>query len=469
MQSFCKREITLEEMLDARERRAALQEKMRSFYGVNVVSIGINMPGSIKYNEDIVSLLYGSLEALRNCLTTGGFPILAEHIYHAVTGPGAILAVEGDSLGIKRLAVEQEEKAAYARLLDIDVFDSDGQQISRSALKLEARKCLLCDRDAVSCMRGKTHSPAKIVETSQKLLVSYRTDKWQESLPEPVQTIGVAALEAMLMEVACTPAPGLVDRFNAGAHKDMDIFTFIKSSSVLSVAMLHCAFAGWEHTGEPEELLPLLRDIGKEAEAKMFRATEGVNTQKGILFLMGIMAAAAANTVKNSKKPIVAQQVTAKAAKFCRGIIERELTVVVSDPPLRKLTAGERFYKEYGITGIRGEIADGLPGVLTKGLPCFREGLGQGLSLNDALVHALMGLISVSQDTTILNRHGLEVLQEVQLMAAHFMEDGGMLTDEGTKRAIEMDKLFIARNISPGGSADLLAVTYFLYLMEERL
>lgn len=469
MQSFYKKEITLEEILNAREKRAALQEKMRSFYGVNVVSIGINIPGRIKYNDDIVGLLYGSLETLRNRLSTGGFPILAEHIYHAATGPGAVLAVEGDSLGIKRLAVEQEEKAAYARLLDIDVFDSDGRQISRSALGLEARKCLLCNRDAVSCMRNATHSPAEVIETSQKLLASYQTYKWQESLPEPVQTIGVAALEAMLMEVACTPAPGLVDRFNAGAHKDMDIFTFIKSSSVLSVAMLYCAFAGWQHRGEPEELLPILRDIGKEAEAKMFRATEGVNTQKGILFLMGIMAAAAANTVRNINKFVAAQQVTAKAAEICRGIIERELTAVVSDPPLRKLTAGERFYKEYGITGIRGEIVDGLPSVLTKGLPCFKEGLGQGLSLNDALVHALMGLISVSQDTTVLNRHGLDVLQEVQLMAAHFMEDGGMLAGDGTKRAREMDKLFIARNISPGGSADLLAVTYFLYLMEERL
>lgn len=468
MQSFYKQEVTLEEVLDAREKRAVLQEKMRSFYGANVVSIGLNIPGRIKYSEEIVGLLYGSLETLRDCFQAEGFLILAEHIYHAATGPGAVLAVAGDSLAIKRLAVELEEKAAYARLLDIDVFDSAGQQISRSVLGLAARKCLLCDRAAVSCMRDRTHSPIEVSGTVRKLLISYQTIKWQESLPEPVQTIGVAALEAMLMEVACTPAPGLVDRFNTGAHTDMDIFTFIKSSSVLSVAMLHCAFAGWQHKGEPEELLPVLRSIGKEAETKMFSTTQGVNTQKGILFLMGIMAAAAANTIRNINNPVAAQQVTAKAAEICRGIIERELAPVVANPPSRKLTGGERFYKEYGITGIRGEIEDGLPSVLTKGLPCFKEGLGQGLSLNDALVHALLGLISVSQDTTVLNRHGLEVLQEVQVMAAQFMEGGGMLAEDGTKRVTEMDKLFISRNISPGGAADLLAVTYFLYLMEKR-
>lgn len=114
-----------------------------------------------------------------------------------------------------------------------------------------------------------------------------------ENIPKPIQNIGCLALEAMLLEANCAPAPGLVDRFNSGAHNDMDIYTFIKSSVALSSYMYNFAYMGYMHKGALDTLLAFIRPLGIEAEAAMFKATKGVNTQKGLIFLMGILCAAA--------------------------------------------------------------------------------------------------------------------------------------------------------------------------------
>lgn len=468
MQVFLNQEVILEDVLAAREKRAGLQAEMRAAHHASIVSLSINMPGSIKYTEDVVSLLYTALGKLRQRFFALGFSLLEERIYHVIAGPGAVLAVGGEAAQIKRAAVELEEEASYARLLDIDVFMPEGKQLSRTDIGLPLRTCLVCQGEAVLCMREQKHDRNEVVSAAYRLLASYKAQEIQELLPREVEIIGIAALEAMLMELACTPAPGLVDRFNPGAHRDMDFFTFTKSSSVLSIAMHRCALAGWRHKGESGELLPLLRTLGCQAEQAMFQATAGINTQKGILFLMGIMVAAAAQAARKGK-PVTAQQVTDAAARICQGIVARELEAIRKLPPQRKLTAGERFYVEHGVTGIRGEIEAGLPSVQKVGLPCLREGLAQGLHLNDALVHALLGLMSVTQDTTILNRHNMDVLDEVKAEAKALMAEGGMLSSDAIQKVTEMDNRFISRNISPGGSADLLAVTYFLHLLEERL
>ena len=105
-----------------------------------------------------------------------------------------------------------------------------------------------------------------------------------ENIPEPIQNIGCLALEAMLLEANCAPAPGLVDRFNSGAHNDMDIYTFIKSSVALSSYMHNFVYMGYMHKGALDTLLAFIRPLGIEAEAAMFKATKGVNTQKFFLW-----------------------------------------------------------------------------------------------------------------------------------------------------------------------------------------
>jgi holo-ACP synthase/triphosphoribosyl-dephospho-CoA synthase len=378
------------------------------------------------------------------------------------------MAVQGDAYRLKALAVQIGKESNVGRLLDIDVFDSEGCQINRALLGLPERTCFVCSEAAVDCMRESRHSAEEIADAVQKLFAHQRVadaSLW----PKKIEIIGSLALEAMLLEVACTPTPGLVDRLNSGAHRDMDLFLFMKSSSALAPAMYQCAQAAWLHRGPNQELLPVLRRIGVKAEQAMFEATGGVNTQKGLLFLMGIVAAATALAARKKGHTHFIEAVLSEVAGICQGLVKRELDCLRKHLPAHPLTPGERLYLDYGFTGIRGEIEAGLPIVVWRGLPGLREALDNRLSLNDALVHALLCIMTEAEDTTILNRHDMSVLKSVQRDAAEILQKGGMMTDEGRRSIEELDLEYIKRNISPGGSADLLAVTYFLFAVEEKL
>lgn len=460
-------QISIEDVLSGKERKAQIQQELMDLYHVTVIGLAINMPGNIKYNNLIVEFFSGALNNLRHKLITLGVRILEERNCHMLSGPIAALAVDMTPEAAKTLAVEIELADAYGRLLDIDVYATDGRQISRTDLGLPPRRCLLCDEHFTVCMREKRHSMEELVARAYALLNAYRQSD-NRLFAAAVQTIGTHAVQAMLMEAICAPAPGLVDRYNSGAHQDMDIFTFMSSSAALGPAMYACARAGWEHDGAPTELLGKLRSIGIDGEKEMFDSTQGVNTQKGILFLLGILSAAAALSVRQTG--MYSYQDTIKTAQaICAGVVERELHSLKQQLPKRKLTAGEQFYLTYGITGVRGELENGLPAVVNAGLPHLRSALAEGLHLNDALIHALLAIMAYTEDTTVLNRHGMEMLKRVQQDANEVLELGGMLTTEGYNQIKSLDTIYSASRISPGGAADLLAVTYFLHFLHGKL
>lgn len=285
--------------------------------------------------------------------------------------------------------------------------------------------------------------------------------------------IGSKAVEAMLMEAICAPAPGLVDRFNAGAHDDMDVFTFMKSTSALAPAMYACSACGFSHEGMPRELLLKLREIGVRGEVAMFQATAGVNTQKGLLFIMGILCAATGAVVKRGGF-VTIEEILNYVKEMCVGIVKAELDSVadiyhddISNEVV--LTAGERLYVLYGLRGVRGEVEDGFPSVLFHALPAYEKAMEVGACEDDCLLHALLSLMSVVDDTTIVCRHGLNVLEEVKANALRIMNCGGALTKEGKQAIVALDESYSRRRISPGGSADLLAATYFLYEITKSL
>lgn len=460
--------VNLQDLLDARERRAEIQAELRSLYNATVISITANMPGRIKYSTDTLQLVFGALERVRTRLQSEGFLLWEERICHDYTGPSAFIALQGDAYRLKTIAVRIEEESPSSRLLDIDVFDPDGCQINRLLLGLPERTCFICSEAAVDCIRARRHSAEEIDGTLQELLIHTRA-AGPSAWPKEISMIGSLSLEAMLLEAACTPAPGLVDRLNSGAHRDMDLVLFMKSSSALAPAMYQCAQAAWLHRGPSRELLPVLRKIGMNAEQAMFEATDGINTQKGLLFLMGIIVAATTLVVRENSRKKLIEAALSEAARMCQGIVERELDSLKHHLPAHQLTAGERLYLDYGVTGIRGEIERGLPVVVRRGIPGLRDALDKGLSLNDALIHALLCLMTEAEDTTILNRHDMTVLRSVQRDAAEILENGGMTTDEGRRSIEQLDHSYIERNISPGGSADLLAITHFLFAAERKL
>lgn len=280
--------------------------------------------------------------------------------------------------------------------------------------------------------------------------------------------ISKCAVESMLYEVSATPKPGLVDRCNSGAHKDMDFFSFMSSSAALSQYFFKCAEKGLAFNSQDGmELLYQLRGIGIEAENKMYHATGGVNTHKGLIFSLGIICAAATCFSSDYSWPLSVEEICHKISQMTQGITERELVNIKKEG---KLTSGEKLYKQYGIKGIRGEVEEGFITVRQISLPVFLELMNKNQGgINDNLVQVLLHLMTVTEDTNVLARHDLDTLQYVKVCALHALESGGILTGEGRQYIQQMDADFIERNISPGGSADLLAVTIMFYFLTERI
>lgn len=276
-----------------------------------------------------------------------------------------------------------------------------------------------------------------------------------------LQKVGQYLTQAILLEVSTHPKPGLVTRLSNGAHKDMSIFTFMMSSAVLSKAFNDLQDIGQAHRGTLAELFCKLRSYGVGAEAELLRVTKGVNTQRGILFAGGIVSAVSGYAMnmglsRNALLPLIKE--------MAAGLVAREL----KNLDHAAMTAGEKLYYKYGITGIRGEVENGFPSVINHGLPALADAFNKGATLNDALVHALIALMTVVEDSNVIWRTDYETLLEVQRIAKDILNLGSVFTEKGRMAIAETERYFLQRRISPGGSADLLSVTITLYLLEHK-
>jgi len=300
--------------------------------------------------------------------------------------------------------------------------------------------------------------------------------------------IASLAVQAMLYEATCAPSPGLVSQTSRGAHLDMDYFTFLDSATSLINPLIHCAEAGFS-SKTPQKIFQQLRVLGKLGEQQMLAKTFGVNTHKGMLFLLGVGCAAGGKALYEgtgfSSLPSMIQEMTT-------GLVERELssrlhefekadetnktdktdtTDTINKTDKRNntdksaLTNGEKLFLHHQVVGIRGEVQRGLPTVFDYSLGFYKA--NQALSKNYRLVQTLLAIMQVCEDTNILHRHSLVTLKEVQKTAKQILSIGGVTTVQGLKAIEAMNEDFSKRNISPGGSADLLGVTVFLSLLEE--
>lgn len=242
----------------------------------------------------------------------------------------------------------------------------------------------------------------------------------------------------------------------------MSFFTFMKSAASLNSCFEDFAQAGVIAGQEkllPVLLFPELRRIGIIAENEMFRATQGINTHKGEIFSLGVLSASA-GYLAGMNAQINSDSVMTLAGQICEGLCDKDFAEA-RNKPRDSLTKGEKIFIDYGITGIRGEAESGYESVKNIALPALRKYLAEGENLNDALAKTLIHLIAFAHDTNIISRHDLNIAKKVMNEAAKILENG---TDIDS--IIELDKNFIQRNISPGGSGDLLAVTYYLYELD---
>lgn len=282
------------------------------------------------------------------------------------------------------------------------------------------------------------------------------------------------AEESILTEALLTPKPGLVDAKDSGAHKDMDIFTFVRSAVSLRDGFKEMFLAGAMNEIPLNNLLSVIRPIGIRMEQEMFGATKGINTHKGIIFSMGLLLAALGRLLKEDqfageRMPSLNPQDTERIFSVIMGVTEGLVSKDFADIHQKSaLTHGEKLYLEYGFTGIRGEAEKGYPVLRDEVLPYLRN-RKEKLSYEETLLEVLFLLMRHVEDSNIVTRGGIESLGYVRSTAEKFLADGGMRQEDAYEKIQIMNETFISRNLSPGGAADLLSLAIVLGKLEKLL
>jgi len=348
--------------------------------------------------------------------------------------------------------------------LDVDVVDEKGEPVSSG----KAKTCFFCNNaPAIYCMRKQAHDYA-----AMRMKIELEISKYQDSRKKErvCKQLAILATQSLLHEVALAPKPGLVDRFDEGSHTDMDFSTFLNSTAALSVSFQKIADFGYDFSGDDlKEAMPKLRLIGLEIEADMFAETNGVNTHKGAIFLLGFSIFVSAHLL--SEDSFTNEKFVSVIQNMNGDLVARELGKKLY---LGKETHGEVCYRRFGEKGqgIRGEIQAGMPCVFQKALPVLHEQFDSEEILNDkilnkGLTRGLLAIISENDDSNILYRKGEGVLEELKGRASACLQK---CKSEGFEKSynalIEFCK---EERISPGGSADLLAVSYFMYSVNRQL
>ena len=258
--------------------------------------------------------------------------------------------------------------------------------------------------------------------------------------------IGLSAAAALKLELDTYPKPGLVSHVDDGAHADMDAAMLSRSADTLAPFFAELAAAG--AAGAP---MARLQAIGIDAERAMFAATGGINTHRGAIFGMGLLAAAS-----GFRDSYGAPGTLGDIVAHRWGPAIRKMAPLVG-------SHGRLAAQAYGVGGARAEAAAGFPTVHEIALPALDAG-GQLASGDDhaARVHACMALISQVGDTNLFHRGGAEGARFARDSAVGFIANGGVGQPDWPAQAARIHTDFVARNLSPGGCADLLAMALFV-------
>jgi len=449
--------IGVEDICRARDNRIERLKKISDRNPCGLILFTLNIPGPVKDSFLYRKIFSQGLMAILSAFSNNRIVYTIEHTVDLDTGSEAYFTLStSDLTEIKTLTVDIEENHQLGRIFDIDVFDSNLNQIKS---KREMRKCFICDRPAFECSRSRRHSMDDVLKK-----IKTTADEYFDLF---FWKISSTAIRAMITEVLVTPKPGLVDTTNSGSHFDMDLFTFTDSSTALTRTFYLMAKQGGGYNGKHLwDLLVPLRKIGIEGEQEMYRVTEGVNTQKGLIFSIGILSAAAGYILCQSKNVLSADILCQKGGEIAADISKRDFEEIKFKTS-NDQTNGEKLFKKYGIKGARGEAEGGFPSAL-KALSILKSYLAENVGFEKALAGSLIHIISEIEDTNISGRGSLDTLKYVKKSALSFIKNGDIYRNGATMELEKLDADFIRNNISPGGSADILAVTIFLYFLEKE-
>jgi holo-ACP synthase/triphosphoribosyl-dephospho-CoA synthase len=443
----------LEEILSAREERSLLRSGF-SGKAMGAISLNLNVPGFPKSNLVYTEFFELCKNQLKNWLLANRIiidQINEKSIEHAA-GNFYIVSVKSEIRNVewlKQITEQFEQNHKLGRFIDVDVSDENGNIYSSGKLK----ECFYCkEHAAIECMRNERHQVELLREFQQVKIQTYLSEIRLEQLSHKIVSV---AIRSILYELSLTPKPGLVDASGNGVHIDMNFTLFIDSTAVISQHFIALFRAG--NDCKPDDLkksLPLIRNIGLIMEKEMFNQTKGINTQKGIIFLMGISLFSVGYVFRD--KDIFDQKLFINTVKtICLNLVEHEF-----NGQKAKLSHGEHCFDKHRIGGVRQEAELGFPSVFLHALPVLES---EKQLENKALFKTLVTLMAEVDDTNVLFRSDMQTLRMLQNKCGMVASD---FTMESYAEIIDFCR---RKNISPGGSADLLSITIFIYLLKNEL
>jgi len=241
--------------------------------------------------------------------------------------------------------------------------------------------------------------------------------------------LAALAERALRLELDTPLKPGLVCPRSTGSHRDMDYALMQKGISAIRPFFSRMALAS-----SADEL----RQQGIDAETAMMAATGGVNTHRGAIFSLGLALNAACSLLDRGMETVhFEEDMQNRLGELAQAIFANQL----KDSELHSAP----------LSGARKMAAEGYRMLFEDWLPFYRN-LLRG---KETLQRMLLRIMSTLDDTCVIHRVGFERAQEVKREAAALLEDFS------EDKLAEMCTRYAAEGISPGGAADMLALTVF--------
>lgn len=419
----------MEAVLNSREKKAKQIQSLLKVERV-VVSLKANIPGKEKDINEAYILLHVFSSILLN-----KYPEARLNVFNSPEGPYCLYTNIGeDPHKFKKTFIEIEETHPLGRFIDYDVHCAD-KSLSRSDFGLTNRKCLICEKEAWVCIKEQTHDPADLT-----MIVKDNVHHYVKQVLEEV------LVKSFLLELELEPKFGLVTKSSNGSHQDMNYDT-MKSSIFIIVPYLIEMYEVGYYIDDLNVAFDRVRSIGKQAEEAMLKNTNGINTYKGGIFLLGIIITSlgALHQSKFSQDLInIIQKMTSKILKELDGEAD---------------TFGKKAYQEYKFYTARHEVYYGIPSVL-EALSFLNRYKNRD---NEALMMTLIKIISLKNDTVALKRAGsiTKYEQIVDLISS--------IKTYNIDQISQITNICLKENMSFGGSADILIAAIFLDLIIDHL
>ena len=219
----------------------------------------------------------------------------------------------------------------------------------------------------------------------------------------------------ILGEVYTTPKPGLVDRHDNGA--------FERSADAITPYLAKMFFEGYFWKRNLQNLFPRIRRFDTA-------------------------------------------EILASASEMTEKALEADFFEMSQRTPV---THGEILFQKYKERGIRGEAQKGFPIIGETALPLMRQYRAIGLDENRSNINVLLRIMMELKDTNVWSRGSYADVIWIQEQAEKIWKPGGVFFETGMKKIEKLNQECIRRNLSPGGAADLLAATLFLYQLEKMI